>query len=32
VYARYLQYAVEMGIEGREEVLFNAITEIANEC
>lgn len=32
VYARYLQYAVEMGIEGREEMLFNAITEIANEC
>lgn len=32
VYARYISYAVQIGLEGRESALFNAITEIAHEC
>jgi 5'-deoxynucleotidase YfbR-like HD superfamily hydrolase len=31
VYKRYISYAIELGLEGREAHLFTAITEIANE-
>lgn len=31
VYARYIQYAYEFGLEGRAEKVFDAITEIAHE-
>ena len=31
VYSRYLSYAFTLGLEGRAEKVFNAITEIAHE-